>query len=217
MKAMVLAAGVGSRLDPLTASVPKPFVPVVNVPVMQHILQLLKKHGFSDICANLHYLPEKLTDYFDDGTKFGVNLKFEFEPKLTGDAGGVRACRSFLESDTFLVIMGDLITDANLAALVKEHKDKKALASIAVKSLEDVSRFGVVVRNKEGFITGFQEKPSKEEALSNLISTGIYIFEPEVFKHIPALGEYGFGPTTFPEARGKRLAGFGHRNRLLLV
>jgi mannose-1-phosphate guanylyltransferase len=199
MKAMVLAAGVGSRLDPLTASIPKPLVPVANIPVMEHILQLLKKHGVEDVCANLHYLPDALTNYFGDGAKFGVNIQFEYESKLSGDAGGVRACRSFLEDGTFLVIMGDLITDCDLSALVAEHKRKKSLASIGVKQMDDVSRFGVVMRDGQGFITGFQEKPAPEEALSNLISTGIYIFEPEVFNHIPATGDYGFGRQLFPK------------------
>ncbi|HEY9755532.1 MAG TPA: NDP-sugar synthase [Oculatellaceae cyanobacterium] len=199
MKAMVLAAGVGSRLDPLTANLPKPLVPVVNKPVMEHILALLRQHGFNEVCANLHYLPESIVDYFGDGGKFGLKLKFQHEPKLSGDAGGVRSCKEFLQDGTFIVIMGDLITDADLGALVRKHKEKKALASIAVKQMDDVSRFGVIVRNEEGFITGFQEKPKQEEALSNLISTGIYILEPEVFNFIPETGDYGFGRQLFPK------------------
>ena len=207
MKAMVLAAGVGSRLDPLTASVPKPLVPVVNRPVMEHIIRLLHKHGFDEICANLHYLPEQIAEYFGDGAKLGVKLHFEREAKLSGDAGGVRSCRKFLQDETFIVIMGDLITDADLGALIRRHKEKKALASIAVKQMDDVSRFGVIVRDKEGFVTGFQEKPKQEEALSNLISTGIYILEPEVFNFIPETGDYGFGRQLFPQlvASGERV------------
>ena len=125
-------------------------------------------------------------------------MHFELEAKLSGDAGGVRSCRKLLDGDTFIVIMGDLITDADLGSLVKQHKAKKAIASIAVKRLDDVSRFGVVVRDKDDFITGFQEKPKQEEALSNLISTGIYILEPEVFNFIPETGDYGFGRQLFP-------------------
>jgi NDP-sugar pyrophosphorylase family protein len=200
-RAMVLAAGVGSRLDPLTSQVPKPLVPVVNTPVMEHILNLLGKHGFTDVCANLHYLSDKIVEYFGDGSQLGVNLTFKHEEKLTGDAGGVRSCRAFLEGGTFLVIMGDLLTDADLSLIVRKHKEKKALATIAIKAvpLDDVNRFGVVVSNEEGFITGFQEKPQPEDALSNMISTGIYVFEPEVFKHIPEEGEYGFGRQLFPK------------------
>jgi mannose-1-phosphate guanylyltransferase len=205
MKAMVLAAGVGSRLEPLTAQLPKPLVPVANVPVMEHILNLLRQHQFDQVCANLHYLPEKLTDYFGTGEKFGVKLHFKFEEKLSGDAGGVRACRQFLQDGTFIVIMGDLLTDADLTQIVRQHKEKKALASIAIKAMDDVSRFGVVVTDKNGFITGFQEKPKAEEALSNFISTGIYVFEPEVFDHIPASGDFGFGRQLFPQLVAKNL------------
>jgi mannose-1-phosphate guanylyltransferase len=209
MKAMVLAAGVGSRLEPLTTQVPKPIVPVANTPVMEHLLKLLAKHGFNDICANLHYMPEKLKEYFGDGSKFGVNLTFRTEEKLSGDAGGVRACREFLQDDTFIVIMGDLITDTDLSKVIAEHKSKKALASIAIKEMDDVTRFGVVVTDENGFITGFQEKPSNEEALSKYISTGIYVLEPEIFDHIPATGEYGFGRQLFPTLVSKKLPVLG--------
>ncbi len=209
MKAMVLAAGVGSRLEPLTTQVPKPIVPVANTPVMEHLIKLLAKHGFNDICANLHYMPEKLTEYFGDGSKFGVKLTFHTEEKLSGDAGGVRACREYLQDDTFIVIMGDLITDTDLGKVIKEHKSKKALASIAIKEMDDVTRFGVVVTDENGFITGFQEKPSNEEALSKFISTGIYVLEPEIFDHIPATGDYGFGRQLFPTLVAKNLPVLG--------
>lgn len=195
----MLAAGVGSRLEPLTTEVPKPMVPIANKPVMEHILLLLKKHGITDVASNLHYQPEKIQSYFGDGTAFGMNLHFHVEEELSGDAGGVRSCRSFLESGTFIVLMGDLITDADLTEIVRQHKAKKALASIAIKKVPDVRHFGVVVTNEEGFITGFQEKPEPEDALSDHASTGIYILEPEVFKHIPETGQYGFGRQLFPD------------------
>ena len=195
---MVMAAGVGSRLDPLTTQLPKPLVPVANRPVMQHILALLKDHGIEDVISNLHYLPEKIQRYFGDGSAFGVNLEFRTEKELSGDAGGVRACRDFLGQDTFIVLMGDLLTDADLAKMVAEHKRKKALASIAVKQVADVSQFGVALFDKDGFIYGFQEKPLASEALSNFASTGIYILEPAVFDYMPLLGTYGFGRQLFP-------------------
>ena len=156
---MVLAAGVGFRLDPLTTLLPKPLVPVANTPVMEHILRLLARHGLTDVCANLHYLPGNIVDYFGTGSRMGVNLHFKHEPQLTGDAGGVRACREFLEDDTFLVTMGDLVTDADLSYVIDRHKQKGALASIAIKAVphEDVCRFGVVLTNQDGFITGFQK------------------------------------------------------------
>lgn len=195
---MVLAAGVGSRLDPLTTQLPKPLVPVANRPVMQHILALLKKHRFEDVISNLHYQPEKIEQYFGNGSHLGLNLEFRTEKELSGDAGGVRACRDFLGSDTFVVLMGDLLTDTDLTRIVEEHKRKKALATIAVKQVEDVSQFGVAIFDQNGFIKGFQEKPAAEEALSNFASTGIYILEPEVFDYMPKTGSYGFGRQLFP-------------------
>lgn len=199
---MVLAAGVGSRLDPLTSQIPKPLVPIANIPVLEHILNLLKQHGFTELFANLHYMPEQLVEYFGDGSKFGVKLTTLLEEKLSGDAGGVRACRQHLQNETFVVVMGDLLTDADLSRVVAEHKRKKALATIAIKQVDDVSRFGVVVQDENGLITGFQEKPAPEVALSNLASTGIYVLEPRVFDFIPAQGEYGFGRQLFPSLVG---------------
>lgn len=209
MKAMVLAAGVGSRLDPLTSQLPKPLVPIANIPVMEHIVNLLRTHGFEDVMANLHYLPDKIVDYFQDGSRCGVNLAFKFEPELTGDAGGVRACRDFFGNETFIVLMGDLLTDADLTRIIAAHKRKKALATIAVKEVDDVSQFGVVVRDQDGFIKGFQEKPAPEEAFSNYASTGIYILEPEVFEYMPKEGTYGFGRQLFPQLVEKGLPVLG--------
>jgi mannose-1-phosphate guanylyltransferase len=199
VKAIVLAAGVGSRLEPLTNQVPKPMVPIANRPVMEHIVELLRQHGITQVASNLHYLPDKISGYFGDGSKFGIHWLGRVEKELSGDAGGVRSCRDFLNDGTFIVLMGDLLTDADLTEVVRTHKAKGALASIAIKQVEDVSHFGVVLTDKNGFIVGFQEKPQPEEALSNYASTGIYILEPEVFKHIPAQGSFGFGRQLFPE------------------
>lgn len=206
---MLLAAGVGSRLEPLTSQIPKPLVPIANVPVMEHLLRLLKAHGITEVCANLHYLPEKITEYFGSGEKLGMKLTFRYEEKLSGDAGGVRAMKDFLKDDTFLVVMGDLLTDADLTEIINQHKAKKALSSIAIKKVDDVTRFGIVVQDENGFITGFQEKPKVEEALSDLASTGIYVLEPEVFDHIPETGEFGFGRQLFPQLVEKGLPVLG--------
>ena len=198
MRAMVLAAGVGSRLEPLTTQIPKPLVPVANRPVLEHIFALLRKHQITDVISNLHYMSEQIESYFGDGSAFGINLTFRTEKQLTGDAGGVRVCKEFFQGETFIVLMGDLITDADLTRIVSEHKSKKALATIAIKQVDDVSQFGVALTDKNGFITGFQEKPKPEEALSNYASTGIYILEPEIFNHIPQAETYGFGRQLFP-------------------
>lgn len=198
-RAMVLAAGVGSRLDPLTAQIPKPLVPVGNEPVMGHILRLLSSAGIKKVVSNLHHLPEKIQEHLGDGSQFGVSLSYLYEPELSGDAGGVRACHQKLEQGTFLVLMGDLLTDCDLGALIEAHKRKGALATIATKKVEDVSQFGVIVADPNGWIKGFQEKPQPQEALSDCASTGIYVLEPEIFKYIPAHGTFGFGKQLFPE------------------
>jgi len=199
MQAMVLAAGVGSRLDPLTAQLPKPMVPVANRPVMEHILKLLKKHGLTDILCNLHYLPASLVEHFGSGEGLGVRIRYHHKHELSGDGGGGRTLRPYLAAETFLVVMGDLLTDADLSNIVQEHKAKGALATIAIKPVEDVSQFGVVKTNAEGFIKGFQEKPAPDEAVSNLASCGIYVLEPEIFDYIPASGPFGFGRQLFPQ------------------
>ena len=209
IKAMVLAAGVGSRLEPISHHLPKPLVPVLNTPVMGHILNLLSKHGVTDVVSNTHYLAEILESHFAEHPVAGMNLRFFREPELSGDAGGVRAAREFLSGGTFIVTMGDLITNADITALVAEHREKGAIATIAVKQVKDVSRFGVMKRDKDGFIQAFQEKPAAGEAISNDISTGLYILEPDIFEHIPSSGVYGFGRQLFPSlvAKGHRVLG----------
>lgn len=209
LKAMVLAAGVGSRLDPLTRSTPKPLVPLANRPVMEHILALLKRHNINDIVSNVHHLPEQVPAYFGDGSNLDMNLTYKHEQILSGDAGGVRSCRKFLQDGTFLVIMGDLITDADISYVVEQHKSKGAIATIALQKVADVRHFGVAVTDADSFIKGFQEKPSPEEAISDLASTGIYVLEPEVFDHMPADGQYGFGRQLFPSLVEKGLPVLG--------
>jgi NDP-sugar pyrophosphorylase family protein len=209
MKAVVLAAGVGSRLDPLTTQLPKPMVPVANRPILEHLLMLLNKHGITDVYSNLHYLSDSILNYFPEGYKTTIKPTFQFESQLSGDAGGVRLFRRELGDQTFLVVMGDLVTDVDLSHLINEHKASGAIATIGLKKEADVSHYGVVMQDARGFITGFQEKPTAEEALSKLISTAIYVFEPEVFEHMPATGTLGFGRQLFPSLVKKGLPVFG--------
>jgi len=182
---------------PLTSVIPKPMVPIVNKPVMEYCIKLLKNHGIKDIIANTHYWPKVITDYFLDGREFGVNLSYSFEEKLLGTAGGVKNNRWFLD-ETFIIVSGDALTNIDLTNMYKFHKEKKALATLALKPVKDVTQFGVVVTDKDYKITAFQEKPKKSEALSNLVNTGIYIFEPEIFEMIPE-GFYDFGKQLFPK------------------
>jgi mannose-1-phosphate guanylyltransferase len=179
MKAMVLAAGLGTRLRPLTYEITKPMVPVLDRPVMEHILDLLERHGFSEVIANLHYFPESISDYFGD------RLSYRVEEELLGTAGGVKACSEFFGDEPFVVISGDALTDIDLTALAKRHIEAGGIATLAVKRVDDTREYGVVLHDEQGRVTGFQEKPKPEEALSNLGNCGIYVFSPEIFDHFP--------------------------------
>lgn len=189
---MVLAAGLGTRLRPLTYEITKPMVPVLDRPVMAHILDLLDKHGFDEVIANLHYFPESIERYFGD------RLTYRFEPELLGTAGGVRACQEFFGTEPFLVISGDALTDVDLTAFVARHRQAKGIATLAVKKVADTREYGVVLHDREGRITGFQEKPRPEEALSDLGNCGIYVFDPEIFDYFPDRPFVDWAQDVFP-------------------
>ncbi|HXW58515.1 MAG TPA: NDP-sugar synthase [Solirubrobacteraceae bacterium] len=179
MRAMVLAAGLGTRLRPLTYQITKPMVPVLDRPVMEHILDLLARHGFEEVIANLHYFPQTIRDYF------GERIVYSEEPELLGTAGGVRGCASFFGDEPFLVISGDALTDIDLTALVARHRESGGIATLAVKQVPDTREYGVVLHDRDGRVTGFQEKPQPDEALSDLGNCGIYVFEPAIFDYFP--------------------------------
>jgi NDP-sugar pyrophosphorylase family protein len=200
MKALILAAGYGKRLEPLTKAVPKPMVPVANKPIMQYNIELLKRYGIKEIAANIHYFPEQVENYFGDGSHFGVNLRYSFEEDLLGTAGGVLRMAQLMDiKDTFIVLSSDVLTDVNLSRMVSLHKKKKALATIALIAVEDTSQYGVVVTGENDRITAFQEKPSRQDALSKMVNTGIYVFEPEILEMIPKDRSYDFGNQVFPK------------------
>ena len=192
MRAMVLAAGLGTRLRPLTYEITKPMVPVLDRPVMAHILDLLERHGFEQVIANLHYFPETIREHFGD------RLEYRFEPELLGTAGGVRACADFFGEESFLVISGDALTDIDLGALVARHRASGVSATLAVKRVADTREFGVVLHDHDGRITGFQEKPSPDEALSDLGNCGIYMFEPRIFDYFPERPFADWAQDVFP-------------------
>jgi mannose-1-phosphate guanylyltransferase len=189
---MVLAAGLGTRLRPLTNEITKPMVPVLDRPVMAHILDLLEDHGFEDVIANLHYFPESIKQYF------GERLSYRFEPELLGTAGGVRGCADFFGDDSFVVISGDALTDIDLGAFAARHREAGGIATLAVKKVSDTREYGVVLHDRDGRITGFQEKPSPEEALSDLGNCGIYIFSPEIFDYFPDRPFVDWAQDVFP-------------------
>ena len=187
MNAMILAAGLGTRLRPITFDIPKPMVSVCNRPVMEHIARHLAGHGFTDVIANLHWFPETIRDHFGDGSEFGLNLEYSPEDQLLGTSGGVRKAADFL-GDSFLVISGDALTDIDLTAMREFHESHDGIASLATKRVKDTSEFGVAITGSDGRIQGFQEKPDPSEALSDLANCGIYMFRSEIFDYFPAPG-----------------------------
>ncbi|MDJ0633997.1 MAG: NDP-sugar synthase [Xenococcaceae cyanobacterium MO_188.B29] len=212
MKAMILAAGKGTRVRPITYTIPKPLIPILQKPVMEFLLELLRKHGFSEIMVNVSHLAEEIENYFRDGQRFGVDIAYSFEGSIVegklvgaalGSAGGLKRIQDFnaFFDDTFIVLCGDALIDLDLTAALKWHKEKGSIATIVTKSVpkEDVPSYGVVVTDDDGKIKSFQEKPSVEEALSTEINTGIYIFEPQVIDYIPPKQKYDIGGELFPQ------------------
>lgn len=202
MRAMILAAGLGTRLRPLTNVVSKPMVEMAGRPCMEHAVRLLAKHGVRDIVVNLHYMPEVIQEHFGDGEEFGVNIIYSYEKELMGTAGGFKRVREFFGDDSCLIISGDALTDINLEGFLKFHKEEGGIATLALKRVADPTQYGVVVRESSRIVR-FQEKPKREEAISNLANTGIYLFEPEIFEHIPEDTFYDFGKQVFPELLDK--------------
>ena len=211
MKAFIMAAGVGTRLEPLTMAVPKPMVPVCNLPVMLYNIELLKKYGIKEITANLHYFPEQIQGYFKDGKDLGVKINYSFEEELMGTAGGVLKMAKTCDKPfcAFIVLSSDVLMDIDLKKLIDFHKKKKALATVALVEVDDPSEYGVVILDDNGKISSFQEKPKKEKALSRLANTGVYIFEKEVLSMIPDDKFYDFGRQLFPELVKKKKAFYG--------
>lgn len=184
---MILAAGLGTRLRPITYAMPKPMVPVLNRPVMEHIVRLLAGHGFREAIANLHWFPETIEGHFGDGSAFGIELSYSREDQLLGTAGGVRNAADFLGA-SFLVVAGDALTDIDFTAMREFHESHGGLATIATKRVPNTDEYGVVIAGEDGRIQGFQEKPDPAEALSDLANTCIYMFRSEIFDFFPAPG-----------------------------
>lgn len=212
MKAMILAAGKGTRVRPLTYDLPKPMIPILGKPVMAYLVEHLAKYSIHDIMVNVSYLHEKIEEYFGEGHQFGVQIGYSFEgytdengvvvPQPLGSAGGIKKIHEFgrFFDETTIVLCGDALIDLDIGAALLEHKRKGALASVITKEVpwNKVSDYGVVVTDEDNRIVAFQEKPSAEEARSNFVSTGIYIFEPEVIDLIPSGQQFDIGADLFP-------------------
>jgi mannose-1-phosphate guanylyltransferase len=189
MRAMILAAGLGTRLRPLTYLMPKPVAPVLNRPIVARIAELLAESGFEEVITNVSYLPDQIREVLGDGSDFGLRIAYSEEPEPLGTAGGVGKVRDFLsETESFLIISGDALTDIDLAAMRKAHEanlERGAIATLATKRVDDTTQFGVVISDADGRIQGFQEKPDPAEALSDLANCGIYMFRSQIFEHFP--------------------------------
>src|SRR6266576_2463771 len=197
MKAVVMAGGEGTRLRPLTSNQPKPMVPIVGKPCMEHIIELLRRHGFEDVIVTVAFLPQAIRSYFGGGETLGVDIGYWVEESPLGTAGSVKRAAGRLD-DTFLVISGDALCDVDLTQLVEAHREKGASVTIGLKSVENPLEFGIVVTDEDGRVERFLEKPSWGQVFSDTINTGIYVLEPEVLKHVPTDRPYDFSKELFP-------------------
>lgn len=222
MKAMILAAGKGTRMKPLTHTLPKPMIPLLGKPVMESIIEHLREHGVDEIVVNTSHLAPVIEDYFRDGERFGVRIAYSFEGVKVGDkvharplgsAGGMKRIQDFsgFFDDTFIVLCGDALVDLDIGEAVRFHRQKKSIATIVLKEVprEEVCKYGVVQTDERGRILRFQEKPEVDKAVSNMVNTGIYIFEPQIFDHIPSGVEYDIGGQLFPALVESGLPFFG--------
>src|ERR671916_3530149 len=210
MKAMALAAGKGTRLFPLTGEIPKPMAPIVNTPIIEHIFVLLARYGVEEVNVNVHYLADALlTTYGETSNTDGMTVSLSREDELRGTAGGVKRLEERFE-DTFVVVSGDALTDVDIGELVAFHREKGALATLALHRVYDTSEFGVVEVDQEANILGFQEKPDPKEAISTLANAGVYVFEPGVLEYIPENTFFDFAKDVFPRLleNGERFVGY---------
>jgi mannose-1-phosphate guanylyltransferase len=214
LKAMVLAAGKGTRLFPLTGEIPKPLAPVVGKPILEHILELLAHAGVDEVHINVHHLAEKILEAYGHTTHVSgttTRVCITREERLMGTAGGLKRISDHFD-ETFLVIMGDALTDVDVEEVVAFHRESGALATLALRRVRDTSRYGVVELDprEENMVVGFQEKPHPSQAKSNLANTGIYVFEPEVLSYIPPETFFDFAQDLFPRllAAGEKVVGY---------
>lgn len=198
LKAVIMAGGEGTRLRPLSVSRPKPMVPLFDKPVMEHILSLLRENGITDICVTLQYRPGSITDYFGDGSAFGVSLAYFIEKTPLGTAGSVKACADFLGNEDFLVISGDAVCDFDLKACLSFHREKQAEATLVLHRNDTPLEYGLVLTDRDGKILQFIEKPSWGQVFTNMVNTGIYLLNPRVLERVPAGSPCDFGRDLFP-------------------
>lgn len=199
MKAVIMAGGEGTRLRPISILKPKPMVKLMDKPVAEYIVRLLKKYGVTDICMTLRYLPQVVKDYFGDGTDFGVNIEYQVEKEPLGTAGGVRACRNFIGGDDFIVISGDAVCDFDLEKCFEFHRKKNSKVTIILCQRDEPLEYGLVLTDNSDRVTQFVEKPSWDKVLTDSVNTGIYILSAEILNRIPKGVSFDFGRDLFPQ------------------
>ncbi|TAK71533.1 MAG: SIS domain-containing protein [Dehalococcoidia bacterium] len=210
-RAMILAAGEGTRMRPLTDRMPKPMVPIAGRPLLEHTIENLAEAGVREIAINLHAHAGVIADHLGDGSRFGVKITYSFEPRLLGTAGAVKALEHFFAGGPFFVVYGDVFARLDLGQLVQHHRDRHALATIALRRPDDVTQCGIVEQDDDGWITGFTEKPaSVEDETDTWANGGVYVLEPGILRHIPDGIEQDFGRDVFPALvrTGRAIAGF---------
>jgi mannose-1-phosphate guanylyltransferase/phosphomannomutase len=210
MKAVIMAGGEGTRLRPLTSQRPKPLSPALNLPIMEHIVLLLRHHGITDIVVTLHYLADEIEGYFGDGSEWGVNLIYSVEDTPLGTAGSVKQAEAHLRDDAFLIISGDALTDMDIDKAIGYHTKKGSLATIVLSHVPNPLEFGVVITDDSGHIRRFLEKPSWGEVFSDTVNTGMYILEPSIFDYMEMGKKYDWSHDIFPQilAEGKPMYGY---------
>lgn len=207
-----MAGGFGTRLRPLTNNIPKPMVPIVNKPILEHIINLLKEHSIKDYVVLLFYMPDVIRDYFGDGRKFGVKIRYIVPGEDYGTAGAVKLSENYIK-DKFIVISGDVLTDFNLTSIADFHDKKQTIATLSLYSAKNPLQFGIVLTNEKDRIVRFLEKPSSSEVFSDTINTGIYIFNKEIFNYIPPGESFDFSKDLFPKLLKNNIPIFGFKTK----
>ncbi|WP_035845230.1 mannose-1-phosphate guanyltransferase [Kitasatospora azatica] len=210
MKAVVMAGGEGTRLRPMTSSMPKPLLPVANRPIMEHVLRLLKRHGLTDTVVTVQFLASLVKNYFGDGEELGMNLSYANEEVPLGTAGSVKNAEDALRDDSFLVISGDALTDFDLSDLIAFHRSKGALVTVCLTRVPNPLEFGITIVDDEGRVERFLEKPTWGQVFSDTVNTGIYVMEPEVFDYVAAGTSVDWSSDVFPQLlkEGKPVFGY---------
>ena len=209
MKAVIMAGGKGTRLRPLTSHLPKPMVPLLDRPCMEYIIDLLKRHGITEIAVTVQYLPQVIRSHFGDGSEYGVSLHYFEEIMPLGTAGSVKNAEAFLD-ETFLVISGDALTDFDLSQAIAYHREKQALGTLVLTRVEVPLEYGVVMTQEDGRIIRFLEKPSWSEVFSDTVNTGIYVLEPEMLSFFEPEQTFDFSKDLFPLVMKRDLPLYGY-------